>query len=489
MLVVHRWLGVLVGAVMTIWCLSGFVMMYADYPRLTGEAQLRGLAPARSPDAATLARVELRDDARLASVRVETMAGRAVLRVVPAAVAERRIAQQRAAPSTVDLGTGRTLTTVGRADVRRVAETFARESGIAGGVRSIAATGIDQWTVQTFRRNRPLYRADFADAAGTTIYISGRSGEVVQHTTRRERFWGWLGAVPHWLYPTMLRQDGAAWAQVVIWTSLLGCFLTVTGLWVGVARLRRGRDGRLASPYKRLWWWHHMAGLFFGVLVLTWVASGLLSMNPWGLLGRDAGGAARERLSGAMRWGDVRAAIGAMTALPADTRRIESAPLNGRVYLLSVDHAGVATRFDAAAQVAALRREDIVAALRRGPALGSLRLIAEEDSYYYGHKRAVTLPVWRAILRDAETTRLYIDPETGALIQAANRDARLFRWLQDGAHRLDLPGLRARPYWDVIVLVLLSGVTMVCATGMWMGLRKAKRDMRRWLRLRRRRVA
>ena len=31
-----------------------------------------------------------------------------------------------------------------------------------------------------------------------------------------------------------------------------------------------------------------MAGLFFGIVTLTWVASGLLSMNPWGLLDSEA---------------------------------------------------------------------------------------------------------------------------------------------------------------------------------------------------------
>ncbi|MCE7796181.1 hypothetical protein LWE61_06340 [Sphingobium sufflavum] len=34
LIILHRWLGVVVGAIMTLWCLSGFVMLYADYPRL-----------------------------------------------------------------------------------------------------------------------------------------------------------------------------------------------------------------------------------------------------------------------------------------------------------------------------------------------------------------------------------------------------------------------------------------------------------------------
>jgi hypothetical protein len=72
--------------------------------------------------------------------------------------------------------------------------------------------------VQTSRRHQPLHRIDFP--GGETLYVAG-TGEVVQQTTRAERILGWLGAVPHWLYPTMLRQDGALWSQVVIWTSVV----------------------------------------------------------------------------------------------------------------------------------------------------------------------------------------------------------------------------------------------------------------------------
>ncbi|MFN2964375.1 hypothetical protein, partial [Escherichia coli] len=32
--------------------------------------------------------------------------------------------------------------------------------------------------------------------------------------------------------------------------------------------------------------WHHLAGLLFGALVLSWIFSGLMSMNPWNLFGR-----------------------------------------------------------------------------------------------------------------------------------------------------------------------------------------------------------
>jgi hypothetical protein len=478
-LFLHRWLGVVIGALMTLWCLSGFVMMYVDYPRLMPDEQVRGLAPLHLPGAAALAHVDLPGDTPLASAALEMMAGRPVLRVVPVMDPTRPIAQMRVTPGSYDLSTGKAIATLSPADIRAIATGFARQSGIAGAPLSVAPTAMDQWTVQTFRRNQPLYRIDYDDPAATILYVAGNSGEAVQQTTRFERFWGWLGAVPHWLYPTILRQDGEAWSQVVIWTSLIGCFLTVTGLWVGISRLRRRRDRSIGSPYSGLWWWHHMFGLFFGLLTLTWVASGLFSMNPWGFLDSMAGFAESRRLAGTVTWGDVRDALSRPGALPPGTVRMESAPLGGRIFLVAVGQGGRMTRFDSAGRPEPLREGALKAALRNGPPVDSLEKLGSEDDYYYTHKFPLKLPVWRVILSDAEQTRLYIDPDSGRLVRAFDRNGRGFRWLQDGLHSLDFPVLRSRPLWDIVVLPLLLAVTLVCGTGTWMSFRKVGRDIRR----------
>lgn len=489
LLFLHRWLGIVVGLLMTIWCLSGFVMMYMDYPRLLPAEQLRGLAPLQLPTAAKLDHIALPPDLPLASATIEMMAGRPVLRVRPAMDSGQRIEQMRLMPGRFDLATGAAFDMVSARDLRRIAVGYGRFAGIDGPLSTIHPTAVDQWTVQAYRGNAPLVRADYGDPAGTQIYLSATSGEVVQQTRFAERFWGWLGAVPHWLYPTLLRQDGALWSQVVIWTSLTGCFLTATGLAIGIARLRRKRDGKTGSPFGGLWWWHHIFGLWFGALTLTWVASGLFSMNPWGFLDSDAGFAEREQLAGPANWGAFREAVAALPSLPEDIVRVEPAPLGGRMYITAVSRAGSIARFDRAGRPASLARPELVEALARVGRLARLDRLTAEDNYHYGHKTAAKLPVWRAALADDQRTRLYIDPDTGALIRAVDSNGRRFRWLMNGLHSLDLPGLRARPLWDLVVLPLLAMVTLVCATGTWMGIGKIRRDARRWQKRRRRRVA
>src|SRR5690606_8725462 len=116
------------------------------------------------------------------------------------------------------------------------------------------------------------------DDAGTVLYVSGRTGQVIQDTVAHERFWNWLGAVPHWLYFSFIRQNQPVWYNFVVYASLLGVFLTATGLYIGIRQFGRGKR---KSPYRGLALWHHWTGLIFGVLTLTWVLSGLFSMQPW----------------------------------------------------------------------------------------------------------------------------------------------------------------------------------------------------------------
>ena len=43
-LLLHRYLGIAVGALMVMWCLSGVVMMYVSYPALGENIRLKALA-------------------------------------------------------------------------------------------------------------------------------------------------------------------------------------------------------------------------------------------------------------------------------------------------------------------------------------------------------------------------------------------------------------------------------------------------------------
>lgn len=468
LLVVHRYLGVAVGIVMTVWCLSGFVMMYQGYPALREPERLAGLEPLKLDGCCVVPALDPEDAAELSGFRIEMLDGRPILRAAMG---------RGSAGRTYDLITGKPLGEITPRIAEGVAVRQAAALGVEARPRSIETIQQDQWTVQFAKRHQPLYQVRFDDPRKTDVYVSGVNGQAFQHTNTRERLLGWLGAVPHWLYPTILRQDGKLWNEVVIWLSVAGTFLTATGLYVGIVHFGKRRSGRY-SPFRGLWFWHHMIGLVFGVLTLTWVVSGLMTMNPWGLL--DGGGdrSIRRALVGKTTGPQIEQALAEAVKLnpSPDVAQLVAIPVAGRVWLAAVKADGTQVRLDADGRPAPAGEAEIramVAPLKPT----TLELLSEEDAYYYGRKgEPPELPVWRAILPDDQKTRVYLDAGTGQVKRVVDRDGRISRWIRNGLHGFDFAGLRNRPLWDLIVLPLLAGVTLVCATGAWMSFRRIRRD-------------
>ncbi len=79
----------------------------------------------------------------------------------------------------------------------------------------------------------------------------------------------------------------------------------------------------------------------------------------------------------------------------------------------------------------------------------------------------------------SDEARYYLDPQTGALLRKVDSDARWNRWLVAALHRGDFSAMaRSRPVWDLFMWPLLLGVTLTCATGFFMGLRRLFRQRR-----------
>ena len=470
MVFTHRWVGIAIGWLMLMWCLSGIVMLYVQYPDLTQSERLAHLEPLRVDRCCTAQNVPLAATARIASFSMEMLDGSLLLRLMP----------EGGAVVLLEPETGSVVDTVTSELALRVAAAWKGTNGAAATVEGPQARP-DQWTVYPrYGATRPLYHVDLHDDAGTELYVSSRTGEVVQKTTRTQRFWNWLGAVPHWLYFTRIRDNAPLWNNLVIYSSLLGCFLTLFGLYLGIWQLRRGPDTRLYSPHRGWKYWHHVPGLIFGVLVLSWVFSGLMSMQPWGFLESDGIEAeARQVRGGLPEWQEVQRVLQRlpMAELPADTVRISSSILGGKLHVLATDRGGGRMRFDAQWQPSPLSAEEIGQA---GQALGAVRVatLQQEDEFYYAFASSVaSLPVVRLTM--ADDTRIYMDPVTGDLRTKIDSAARGYRWLHLGLHRLDFTaGMRRRPVWDVLVWTLLLGATSVSITGVWLGVRYLRRRSR-----------
>jgi len=478
LLLTHRYLGIAVGWLLLMWCVSGVVMMYVGYPLLSASERHASLATLKITRCCKLSNEVFAADQAIGAFRVEMLAGTPVLRVEP----------DFGAPQLIDLQTGLVRDEFTAGDALSVARDYINQHSKSTAVTPtlLGLIDHDQWTVYGDEDQRPLFHLALDDTQRTQLYVSSVSGALVQKTTRPQRFWNWLGAVPHWLYLTQLRERVALWTHVIVWSSVLGSFLAALGLGLGVWQLRRS-DGQLHSPYRGWKYWHHVPGLVFGLMVLTWVVSGLLSMNPWGWL--ETQGAARDARQIQGRpptWSRVREVIEQLpqARLATNTVALDATVLQGKLFVVASTRNDAHTRFDSTWRLAPLRDTDInqVATLLSTNAVTSgaftrskpnVQLLTQPDAYYYNQaQQRASLPVWRVALSDVQATRYYLDPITGNLLSKVDDNARWYRWLHSGLHRMDFNSLlRSRPLWDLWMWLLLSGATVTCGTGTWLAVK------------------
>ncbi len=504
---IHRYVGMTIGVLMAMWCVSGIVMMYVAYPDLPESRRVAALPPLNTTHCCTLPATVLPEDRAVASFQIEMLATRPVL----------RFSGEFGPTRSVDLTTGAMVESVSETEAAAVANQY----GQSPAVLRATVDDVDQWTLSGIPpATRPLFRfARDGDSENTEVYVSSVTGKAVQVTTRPERFWSWLGPIPHWLYFVQLRRHPALWSNLVIYASAVGVFLTLAGIYLGLDACVRN-PGRRWSPFRGWLQWHHITGLIFGLFVLTWVTSGLLSMNPWGLLESAGAGTERQVLQGeAIKGSQVRSTLAALEGLlgTGEILSVRSAPLHGQLYVIATTALGDRIRFDSRGVASPLTREEINAVgrglaelatrdanadgayhtnptdarrLTQAPVasgappamslaaattrLPSPELITQEDDYYFTHHSQIAqLPAYRLVLDDTDHTRYYLDAVAGQLVRKIDAPARGYRWLHEGLHRLDFTAtLRSRPIWDAVMLVLMAGVTLSTVAGAWLGIRR-----------------
>jgi hypothetical protein len=329
------------------------------------------------------------------------------------------------------------------------------------------------------------------DRAATDVYVAANTGDIVLKTDRASRFWGYAGPVMHWFYFRPLRVHGPLWASLIVYGSLIGCILCVIGLVIGLYRYsltRRYHQGVSATPYVGWLRWHHYAGLIFGVITLTWVFSGMLSMEPWGV---SEDSAPRPDQVVAVRGNSVdagRFVISPQQALGGgppgspikelDLIQFMGAPfyraqgVDGRTRLVTADRGpAIKDGFSEAELMAAA-----TAAMPRVRTQEAVWLTSY-DSYYYDRAAERPLPVLRVKYADEDESWLYLAARDGAIVQRETASGRPVRWLYHGLHSLDFPGLyQAGWLWDAVIVALCVGGLLLSLTSVIVGWRFVRRS-------------
>jgi hypothetical protein len=469
LILLHRWLGVAFCLLFAMWFASGIVMHFVPYPTLTAAARFAGLAPlniaglAHGPaeavaanriTAATRVRLLQRTDGPVYVVS----AGSAVKALRATDLADASVGSRQLALA--------------------VATDYARRRQLAvANAQVVALARYDQWTLSgAYDAHRPLYRIALNDSAGTELYVSSATGEVVLETTERQRLWNYVGSVAHWIYPTALRSHPAAWGRLLWWLSLLALIGATAGAAVGVIRVDVVR-GRPHSPYRGWQAWHHWLGLCCLLFVWSWIFSGWLSMDD-GLL-FSSGRAARSEqtaISGAPDWKAL--SPDALRRISPQAREIEWFAFAGRIYRRE-QYGPASQRLVRTDQRAAIPErsfldpEEIDAVANRlAPACQPATAVGSDDDYAAA-----------SIIQNAPVFRLAcgadwfdIDASNGALLQKLDPSGRAYRWLFTGLHTLDLPVLTHRPLLRTAFIVSLCVVGLIFSlTGVVLAWRRLTR--------------
>jgi hypothetical protein len=463
----HRWLGVLLSLFFAVWFGSGVVMIYVGYPDADDRQRIAGQAPLVRAHCCS---GQLKDIAPGERLR---------LRMLEDALVIGREEVWHVAGSAAPLAAP---------DARRVGE-IARSWLGADRTPIVRVTRLhnDQWTVSArYDSFRPLYRVELAD--GRWLHVAGTSGEIVLVTDRRQRGWNWVGAISHWIYFTALRECPKLWSRLIIWLATAGVALAAAGMWGGLKQWRwqRRKRGKSPIPYHGIAYWHHASGLVFGVLVFTFILSGLFSMNPWGLfsspgvtagdraaLHGDAGPLPPRRIIDAWKRFD---------AIQPDfaPRELVVFAFDGHWWLrfLNGRDAPRLMRVDATGTLAQLPDAAVESVADRLAAEGGEidRVWLERpELYYYSHHGERPFPVLRLRLQDARRSWYYLDPASGDFAHKNDTTRRSYRWWFNALHSLDFPWLiEHRPAWDIVVILVCLGGLIVSATGVVVGWRRLR---------------
>lgn len=473
----HRWLGIGLCLFMALWFVSGVVMLFVGYPKLTQAERLAPLPPLAAGCCVEPA------VALAASGRSEAPSS---LRLVSIAGEPRYLLGYRDANLAMDARDGVLLGAQGPLQALASARSFS-------GAEAHYLEGVDEdlWShSRALDADRPLHKVRVDDTARSLLYVSSRTGEVVRDASRAERAWNYLGAWLHWLYPLRGGVLDGLWANIVIYLSLAATAMAVLGAVVGLLRWRFSRPYRSGSrsPYPAGFArWHHLTGLGFGLLLIAWIFSGLMSMRPWHLTEGRSPLTARDFQGGELR-GDafhvgVNEALQRFRETGLEPVELQWRMLGGAAYLGALDARGdsrVLPLNGVGPALAMLPRSTLEAAAPEPVAQADW--LEAYDAYYYPRGEASMyggqpkrLPLLRLAFDDPGHSWVQIDPYSGAVLDVLDDNRRVGRWLFNLLHSWDWQPLLERPWLrEVLIIAFSLGGLAISVSGVVIGWRRLR---------------
>ena len=477
----HRWSGVVAAVFMTLWFVSGIVMLFVGYPKLYPWEHLASLEPLEQETCC----IELdtafsalpQTNAETNDIRLVMVAGRPQYQIT-----------QGSNIHAIDAQSGTLLNPVDESLALSSVARYLKDSKPSYG----GLVQADIWTRSGgLNPHRPLHKVHANDSANNIVYVSSHTGEVVMMADAWTRGWNYVGAWLHWLYMFRGPSPDPVWHWLVVILSAAATVTTIAGTVVGIWRWRfRGRYRSGArTPYRSgAMRWHHVTGLIFCAITLTWIFSGLMSMNPFGVLSAKTPpdrSAYQGQPLAPSSFGQSATDLLKQTSAN-DLKEIRWSIVDKHPYLIGRTASNRPITMSAikgdGVIVHELAHSKLIDAAQRliNFPIASVERLEHHDSYYYARApqamrgaRDKPLPVLRIKFSDPGATWAHIDPRTGEIESVMEHRQRVGRWLFELLHSWDLPLMLSAGWWRDAILILLSlGGIALSATGVWIGYRR-----------------
>jgi uncharacterized iron-regulated membrane protein len=468
----HRWMGVVLCLFFACWFISGAVLIYHPFPSLT---QSDRLARSSHIDLSLInvspkEAVQIAGGNELDRLRLIDLEGRPVY-VLHGFNNDIR---------TIDAKSGKLIDLLQKNVAGKIAEDFSKIAVL----NVEGPLDYDQWIVPNrYDPYRPFYRVSLKDINETVLYVSARTGEVLQKTEWSERAWNYIGAVIHWIYPTALRKNWILWDQVVWWLSFSGVVTTIAGLWLGINRFRGFAGGKIkgaVSPFNGWLRAHHILGLFAGIFVLIWIFSGWLSMDHGRIFSKP-----NPKPDQVKKFRSISLAQ-AVENISLETLKSLNGFSEGEIFAMggktffitrNANEQKLFEPFNSNFRSSVkIKENEVVNAVKEAWPGSKIKTTERpEESDVYGNLREGSLPsnTLRVVLADPLQTWVHIDMDSGQIVSVMDKSRRQYRWLFNGLHSLDFPGLaNHRPTWDILILLLLGLGFLFCITGVVIGMKR-----------------
>lgn len=479
---IHKYTGIIIALFFLMWFISGIVLLYHKYPRISDEdryAHTESLQLAELPPVTSIP--GLSDSTKLKSISVSREFGQTVWSVRKSG---KHSANPMEAKPEADGKFYITSDSVkielqkpSEAQLDSIAALWAETGTI---IKKDTLTKRGPWVLyERYEKSLPIIKYSFDNPEKSEIFISQNSGEVLQATTRSERIWSWFGAIPHKFYFANLRTNLNLWKTLLLIDGLLCLISALSGFYIGIYYLFSAsrKQHHISSPFKKkVWKYHHIAGLIFGIFLIGWGISGSLAMQrvPKWLVNYDD----EYFISSAKLWGKKSLPL---SAYKLDYREILSKYPD--VKSISWEHFGKTPAYHIISEdneiyinasrpgeiiPLSISRDEIEKGIKRyygDDVRYTITLMQDYDEYYLSAKNIYPLPVWKVEIENKDGSRLYISPEDGH-VKYVNNNRMVRKWLFAAAHYLDIKyfvlhqTLRYTLLW-----ILAAGCIFVIATG------------------------